>query len=124
MDIDRLQRTDIDNISDDRLTLAIDSLNTINSPYVLSLEEFEGNNWVLVDDSFIKYNIVEEDNLSFLVASVTELSEKNITNLIVSFDYVISDEINLNNISFSHDDIIEKKTVNYALYGTGHRYSM
>lgn len=109
MDIDRLQRTDIDKVTDDRITLALDSFNTVRSPYVHeTFDDYKCNNWVLIEDEFVKYNLAEDDNLTLVYDPITNLSEKDIKKIIVSFDYELEDYDSLpilDNVSILHDSI-------------------
>ena len=109
MDIDRLQRTDIDKVTDDRITLALDSFNTVRSPYVHeTFDDYKCNNWVLIEDEFVKYNLAEDDNLTLVYNPITNLSEKDIKKIIVSFDYELEDYDSLpilDNVSLMHDSI-------------------
>jgi len=52
MDLDRRQRNDIDIVSEDHLTLALDALNIVNSPYVIDLEDYIGNNWLYISEVY------------------------------------------------------------------------
>ena len=109
MDIDRLQRTDIDKVTDDRITLSLDSFNTVRSPYVHeTFDDYKCNNWVLIEDEFVKYNLAEDDNLTLVYNPITNLSEKDIKKIIVSFDYELEDYDSLpilDNVSILHDSI-------------------
>lgn len=109
MDIDRLQRTDIDKVTDDRITLALDSFNTVRSPYVHeTFDDYKCNNWVLIEDEFVKYNLAEDDYLTLVYDPISNLSEKDIKKIIVSFDYELEDYDSLpilDNVSLMHDSI-------------------
>ncbi len=109
MDIDRLQRTDIDKVTDDRITLALDSFNTVRSPYVHeTFDDYKCNNWVLIEDEFVKYNLAEDDYLTLVYDPISNLSEKDIKKIIVSFDYELEDYDSLpilDNVSILHDSI-------------------
>lgn len=109
MDIDRLQRTDIDKVTDDRITLSLDSFNTVRSPYVHeTFDDYKCNNWVLIEDEFVKYNLAEDDYLTLVYDPITNLSEKDIKKIIVSFDYELEDYDSfpiLDNVSILHDSI-------------------
>ncbi|WP_304094738.1 hypothetical protein [Methanobrevibacter ruminantium] len=109
MDIDRLQRTDIDKVTDDRITLALDSFNTVRSPYVHeTFDDYKCNNWVLIEDEFVKYNLAEDDYLTLVYDPISNLSEKDIKKIIVSFDYELEDYDSLpilDNVSLLHDSI-------------------
>lgn len=120
MDLDRRQRNDIDIVSEDHLTLSLDALNIVNSPYVIDLEDYIGNNWLIVSERYTKYNVAEEDMLGFMVDKIPDLAQKNITEMILGFDYAAADNMIISNVSFSHDDMAELELVNYAIKGTGH----
>lgn len=124
MDIDRKQRTDIDTVTNDRLTLAIDEGNIIESPYVQeTIESFVGNNWIITDNVYVKYNLVEDDTIIFNYEAITELAQKDITKVTVSFDYLVENIINvlpvLANVSLNHS-MITYKTVDLSLSDEGH----
>lgn len=124
MDIDRKQRTDIDTVTNDRLTLAIDEGNIIESPYVQeTIESFVGNNWIITDNVYVKYNLVEDDTIIFNYEAITELAQKDITKVTVSFDYLVENIINvlpvLTNVSLNHS-MITYKTVDLSLSDEGH----
>lgn len=123
MDIDRKQRTDIDTVTNDRLTLAIDESNIEDNPYVHeTIKGMEGNNWVNEDTEYVKYNLVEDDNLILIYDPITKLSQKSINKVTVSFDYVLSNNINrpiLDNISLVADSTYHE-IVNYELNNSGH----
>lgn len=123
MDIDRKQRTDIDTVTNDRMTLAIDDGNLIESPYSHDeIKEYEGNNWVVINNEYVKYNLVEDDKIIFRYDPIINLSQKNITKVIVSFDYELDNNLSyplLATISLIHDTINYKPT-NLSLNSQGH----
>jgi len=123
MDIERLHRKDIDNIADDRLTLSIDELNDISSPYSHEdIGSVEGNNWIIGDNEYTKYNLIENDKVVFSYAPITDLSQKDIAGIIVSFDYVVENYSMLpllDNISIIHDSI-EYKNADLPMNASGH----
>lgn len=119
MDLERRQRNDIDDVSDNRLTLDMDALTLVNSPYAVVPEKYEANNWVIVDSKYTKYSIVENDILAFPFEPIVELSQKNITDVTVSFDFIATN-ILLDNISLSHYDLVEQKICKIPLNGNGH----
>ena len=96
LDLDQSQRRDIDETLNDRLTLAIDEENIADNPYIFKPTSFTGINWYKQGDKIVKDNIVENDSLSFSVSAIESLVQKDITNIIVSFDYTIT------NISLNH----------------------
>lgn len=123
MDIDRKQRTDIDTVTNDRLTLTIDESNIEDNPYVHeTIKGMEGNNWVKEGTEYVKYNLVEDDSLILTYDPITKLSQKNINKVTVSFDYVLFNNINrpiLDNISLIADSTYHE-IVNYELNNNGH----
>lgn len=123
MDIDRLQRKDIDDAANDRITLAIDAISTMGSPYILDdVDGYKGSNWLLAGEKYVKYNIAEEDSLVFLYGPVRDLSEKNIICITVSFDYLLDEyvaPIVLDNISLIHDSV-DFTITGLELNGEGH----
>lgn len=123
MDIERLQRRDIDAVTDDRLTLSIDGLNDISSPYSHStIEDMVGNNWIRGSNIYTKYNITEDDRITFLYAALTDLSQKDITKVTVSFDYVVENYNMLpilDNVSIIHDSI-NYKNADLPMNASGH----
>ena len=123
MDIDRKQRTDIDTVTNDRLTLSIDESNIEDNPYVHeTIKGMEGNNWVNEGTEYVKYNLVEDDNLILIYDPITKLSQKSINKVTVSFDYMLSNNINrpiLDNISLVADSTYHE-IVNYELNNSGH----
>lgn len=123
MDIERLQRRDIDNVTDDRLTLSIDELKDVSSPYVHSeIKGIGGNNWIIEDDEYVKYNLIENDKLILEYGAITDLSQKDISKITVSFDYEVTNYGMLpllGNVSIIHDSI-EYKNADLPLNASGH----
>lgn len=120
MDLERRQRSDIDTVTDNRLTQDLDSLPLNWEDYSITPKKHEGNNWLVIDNEYVKYSIAENDTLAFVFNPVTDLSQKDITEMTVSFDYDVSKAIVLDNISLSHDDMSEHENVNIKINGTGH----
>ena len=120
MDLERRQRSDIDTVTDNRLTQDLDSLPLNWEDYSITPKKHEGNNWLVIDNEYVKYSIAENDTLAFVFNPVTDLSQKDITEMTVSFDYDVSKAIVLDNISLSHDDMSEHENVNIEINGTGH----
>lgn len=115
MDIDQSQRRDIDNIQNDKISLVIDEYNTLSSPLYFNLLNYvvDGYNWVVNNNRFIKYNLVENDKLVFHIDKVDELLEKNIINIKIEFDIVNgNNNFILNGINLIHDDVIKSKSFN------------
>ena len=120
MDLERRERNDIDTVTDNRLTQDLDSLPLNWEDYSITPKKHEGNNWLVIDNEYVKYSIAENDTLAFVFNPVTDLSQKDITEMTVSFDYDVSKAIVLDNISLSHDDMSEHENVNIEINGTGH----
>ena len=119
MDLERRQRNDIDIVNDNRLTLDIDALPLVTSPYIVVPENYEGNNWLIVNNRYIKYSIAEDDTLAFVFDPISDLGQKNITEVIVSFD-TNATSIMLDNISLSHDDMVEQEMCEMPIKVAGH----
>lgn len=79
MELDQVQRRDIDNLISNSLSLTIDD--NLANPFVVDLLGcgFEGNNWVRVGSSLMKPSCVVDDVVSFFPC--LSLSLKNITGL-------------------------------------------
>ena len=90
LNMDQAQRRDIDITLDDRLTLAIDEENIADNPYIFEPSSFIGNNWFKQGSNIVKLNLAEQDSIVFVSAPLTKLAQKDITNVIVSFDYQVS----------------------------------
>lgn len=124
MDMDRSQRRDIDTTLGDRVSLVIDDESFIVSPYVFNPTVFMGNNWFLQSDKIVKLNLAEQDSIVFVCDALTNLSQKDITNIIVGFDYDISNvSVNypiLSNISLTCMDMTNYMLVENILTTQGH----
>ena len=115
MDIDQSQRRDIDNIQNDKISLTIDDYNTLSSPLYFNLLNYvvDGYNWIVNNNRFIKYNLVENDKLIFHIDKVNELLEKNIINIKIEFDIVNgNNNFIFDGINLIHDDVIKSKFFN------------
>lgn len=124
LNMDQTQRRDIDTTLDDRLTLAIDEENIADNPYIFEPSSFVGNNWFKQGNNIVKLNLVEQDSLIFLSSPLTKLLQKDITNVIVSFDYNISNvSVNypiLSNISLTCMEMTNYMLVENILTTQGH----
>ena len=96
LNVDQSQRKDIDVTLDNRLTLNIDKANIEDNPYVYVPDTFIGNNWFKQGNNIVKLNLAEQDSLIFIGKVLTKLSQKDITKIIVEFDYYI------NNVSINY----------------------
>lgn len=124
LNVDQSQRRDIDTTLDDRLTLAIDEENIADNPYVFEPTSFQGNNWFKQGNNVVKLNLAEQDSLIFLSSPLTKLLQKDITNVIVSFDYQVSNvSVNypiLSNISLTCMEMTNYMLVENILTTQGH----
>lgn len=124
LNVDQSQRRDIDTTLDDRLTLAIDEENIADNPYIFEPTSFVGNNWFKQGSNIVKLNLAEQDSLIFLSSPLVKLLQKDITNVIVSFDYNISNvSVNypiLSNISLTCMEMTNYMLVENILTTQGH----
>ena len=124
LNVDQSQRRDIDTTLDDRLTLAIDEENIADNPYIFEPTSFVGNNWFKQGSNIVKLNLVEQDSIVFVSAPLVKLLQKDITNVIVSFDYNISNvSVNypiLSNISLTCMEMTNYMLVENILTTQGH----
>ena len=124
LNVDQSQRRDIDTTLDDRLTLVIDEENIADNPYIFEPTSFVGNNWFKQGSNIVKLNLVEQDSIVFVSAPLVKLLQKDITNVIVSFDYNISNvSVNypiLSNISLTCMEMTNYMLVENILTTQGH----
>lgn len=124
LNVDQSQRRDIDTTLDDRLTLAIDEENIADNPYIFEPSSFVGNNWFKQGNNIVKLNLAEQDSLIFLSSPLVKLLQKDITNVIVSFDYQVSNvSVNypiLSNISLTCMEMTNYMLVENILTTQGH----
>ena len=124
LNVDQSQRRDIDTTLDDRLTLAIDEENIADNPYIFEPTVFQGNNWFKQGSNIVKLNLAEQDSLIFLSSPLVKLAQKDITNVIVSFDYQVSNvSVNypiLSNISLTCMEMTNYMLVENILTTQGH----
>lgn len=124
LNMDQTQRRDIDITLDDRLTLAIDEENIADNPYVFEPTSFQGNNWFKQGSNIVKLNLAEQDSIIFLSSPLSKLLQKDITNVIVSFDYQVSNvSVNypiLSNISLTCMEMTNYMLVENILTTQGH----
>ena len=122
--MDQAQRRDIDTTLDDRLTLAIDEENIADNPYIFEPSSFIGNNWFKQSSNIVKLNLAEQDSIVFVSAPLVKLAQKDITNVIVSFDYQVSNvSVNypiLSNISLTCMEMTNYFLVENILTTQGH----
>lgn len=122
--MDQAQRRDIDITLDDRLTLAIDEENIADNPYIFEPSSFIGNNWFKQGSNIVKLNLAEQDSIVFVSAPLVKLAQKDITNVIVSFDYQVSNvSVNypiLSNISLTCMEMTNYFLVENILTTQGH----
>ena len=118
--MDQVQRRDIDTALE-RVSLGIDEENVTVSPYLLNPTVFVGNNW-FVDEvgDFVKLGLAEDDSISFPVNAITTLVYKDITGIIVSFDYDVNSKCILRNVGLVCAGQTLYKSVETLLKGQGH----
>ena len=114
LDMDQSQRRDIDEISSDRVTLAIDNESVTESPYGVVPTVFVGNNWFKQGDNIVKLNIAEQDSIVFKSDALSNLSQKSIVNIIVAFDYTVTN-VSLNYPILSNFSLTCMGMTNYFL---------
>lgn len=114
LDMDQAQRRDIDVVSEDRITLALDEENITQSPYVFQPTSFVGNNWFKQGSNFVKLNLAEQDSVIFVGDVLGSLAQKDITNVIVGFDYDISN-VSINYPVLSNFSLTCMEMTNYFL---------
>ena len=124
LDMDQAQRRDIDVVSEDRITLALDEENITQSPYTFEPKNFIGNNWFKQGNNIVKLSLAEQDSIVFLSAPLDNLVQKDITNIIVGFDYDISNVSGnypiLSNISLTCMEMTNYFLVENILTTQGH----
>ena len=114
LNVDQSQRRDIDEVQNDRLTLAIDEENLADNPYVFEPTSFVGNNWFKQGNNIVKLNLTERDSIIFVSKALDTLAQKDITDIGLEFDYVISN-VNLNYPIFSNVSLTCMDMTNYFL---------
>lgn len=119
-DMERTQRQDINEIHDDRLTLAIDPLNLDSESHTFELTKWYGNNWLLMNGAITKYNVVENDTLYFINDALSQFLQKDISSVTLSFDYEVGSTVILDSISILHDGMTQYKNVESRIFGIGH----
>ena len=112
--MDQTQRRDIDTTLKDRLTLAIDEENIADNPYIFEPTSFVGNNWFKQGSNIVKLNLTEQDSIVFVSAPLVKLAQKDITNVMVSFDYQVSN-VNVNYPILSNISLTCMEMTNYFL---------
>lgn len=121
--MDQAQRRDIDDALE-RVGLGIDLENVADNPYCFEPTTFQGNNWFRQGNNIVKLNVTEQDSLVFLSAPLSKLEYKDITNVIVEFDYVISNVSGnypiLSNVSLTCMDMTNYFLVENILTTQGH----
>ena len=114
LNVDQSQRRDIDEVQNDRLTLGLDEENLADNPYVFEPTNFIGNNWFKQGNNIVKLNLTENDSIVFTSNALSKLSYKDITNIIVEFDYSISN-VSLNYPILSNMSLTIMDMTNYML---------
>ena len=114
MDMEQSQRRDIDITLEDRVDLALDGENLADNPYVFEAVTFIGNNWFKQNDKFVKLNLAEQDSIVFVSSPLVKLSQKDISNVIVEFDYEVSN-VSVNYPILSNFSLTCMEMTNYML---------
>lgn len=114
MDMDQAQRRDIDLTLEDRVDLVLDDENLADNPYVFEAVTFIGNNWFKQNDKFVKLNLAEQDSIVFVSSPLVKLSQKDIGNVIVEFDYEVSN-VSVNYPILSNFSLTCMEMTNYML---------
>ena len=96
MDIDRLQRKDIDDAANDRITLAIDAISTMESPYILDDVEIDIDSWPLIP-TYVEIEGKDEKSVMSMVDKL-ELDKTKLTALDVMSVYDQIYNIDMNKI--------------------------
>lgn len=117
--MDQVQRRDIDTALE-RVSLGIDEENVAQSPYQFVVTSFVGNNWIKDGDAFRKYSLAEDDRITFPVEPITQLNYKNITKILIGFDYDVSTKCELSNVSMSCNEQTLYESVETVINGQGH----
>lgn len=111
MNIDQKQRSDIDNLESNTISMELDEYSTLSSPLSINLllnDGFNGINWIIKmgnDNCFFKSNLVENDRLEIKL-SQDKLLNKNIENIIFRMiPYVDVNGGILDNIGLSNGNV-------------------
>lgn len=122
-DTEQAQRRDIETALG-RVSLGLDTENVSANPYIYVPSSFVGNAWFQQGEKIVKLNLTEDDSLSFVVSALDSLEYKNVTNVIVGFDYEVTNvKVNyptLVNISFASSDLTSYKSCETILTTQGH----
>ena len=125
MDLEQSQRRDINTILSDKVGLGLDEENVASSPFVVNLCDcWRGNNWFVQSSKIVKLNITENDSIVFEHKPITSMAYKDITKMVIGFDYEITNvSANypiLSNISLTCLDMTNYMLVENILTTQGH----
>ena len=125
MDLEQSQRRDINAILGDKVGLGLDEENVTSSPFLVNLcDGWRGNNWFVQSSKIVKLNITENDSIVFEHKPITSMAYKDITKMIIGFDYEITNvSANypvLSNISLTCLDMTNYMLVENILTTQGH----
>ena len=84
------------------------------SPYIVVPTSFQGNNWFRQGDNIVKLNLAEQDSIIFKSDKLSNLSQKSIVNIIVAFDYTVTN-VSLNYPILSNFSLTCMGMTNYFL---------
>ena len=117
--MDQVQRRDIDTALE-RITLGIDR-NVASSPFLYHITDFIGNNWFMDEiGEFVKHSLSESDSIRFPVQPVRDLVFKDITKIVVGFDFEVVGKCVLSNVGMSCSGMTKYFVVENVMNGIGH----
>lgn len=116
MNIDQVQRRDIDELGVNTISLAIDELSSVNESFIsLLTSNLSANNWYSDDGSLAKDMVTNDDKLVFSLEPQTDWKYKDIVGIklvgnIYSSDLISLESIGINQYFTSLDFPINQST--------------
>lgn len=116
MNIDQVQRRDIDELGVNTISLAIDELSSVNESFIsLLTSNLSANNWYSDDGSLAKDMVTNDDKLVFSLEPQTDWKYKDIVEIklvgnIYSSDLISLESIGINQYFTSLDFPINQST--------------
>ncbi len=102
MDIDQVQRRDIDELGTNTVSLAIDELSNVNESFIdLLTANLQSNNWYSDDGSLSKDMLANNDRLVFSLEAQPSWSYKDIAEVRLVGNIYSSSEISLESIGIN-----------------------
>ena len=102
MEIDQVQRRDIDELGTNTVSLAIDEMASVNESFIdLLLVDIIANNWYSDDGSISKQMMSSNDRLVFSCDGEKDWSYKDIVEVRLTGNIYASSEINLESIGIN-----------------------